>query len=303
LKAVYGDKVVRLATDDEAEIKAADAVLYFIAKKAGEGSDQPFEMPGIDENVNRYADWNKNLVVIFSGGNGFPTPWLPKARGLIFAYLLGQERGPALASILSGKISPSGKLPFSIEKTFKNSPAYEYNKLPDGTYYWGGGKNNSRDIQKKFGIFPIRYDEGIYIGYRWFEKKKITPAFPFGYGLSYTTFAYSVLKASNTRLSDGKDISIRFTITNTGHSDGAEVAQLYIHDMGSSVDRPIKELKGFEKVFLKAGETKTIQMPVSVKDLAYWNDQIHQWQSNHGNYLVEVGSSSADIKQRTVITY
>jgi len=303
LKSTYGDRVVRLTTDDEDEIKSADAVLYFISKKAGEGSDVPYDLPRVEDNINKYAGLNKNLIVIFSGGNGFPMPWLPKVKTMVFAYLLGQERGTALADILSGKVDPSGKLPFSIEKTFRDSPAYDYNKLPDGTYYWGGGKPNSKLIQEKFGTFNIRYKEGVYIGYRWFDKQHIAPLFPFGYGLSYTTFTYSPIKPSASKLSDAKGVTVRFSITNTGDRDGAEVAQLYVHDLGSSVDRPVKELKGFERVFLKAGETKTVALPVTVKDLAYWDDKTHGWQSNHGSYLIEVGSSSADIRQRTVVRY
>ncbi|HEY5328583.1 MAG TPA: glycoside hydrolase family 3 C-terminal domain-containing protein [Acidobacteriaceae bacterium] len=303
LKSTYGDRVVRLTADDEDEIKSADAVLYFISKKAGEGSDVPYDLPGVEDNINKYAGLNKNLIVIFSGGNGFPMPWLPKVKAMVFAYLLGQERGTALADILSGKVDPSGKLPFSIEKTFTDSPAYDYNKLPDGTYYWGGGKPNSKLIQEKFGTFDIKYKEGIYIGYRWFDKEHIAPLFPFGYGLSYTTFAYAPLRPSSSKLSDAKAVTIRFSITNTGDRDGAEVAQLYVHDLGSPADRPVKELKGFEKVFLKAGETKTVALPVTVKDLAYWNDKTHGWQSDHGRYEIEVGSSSADIRQRTVVRY
>jgi beta-glucosidase len=303
MKSSYGDRVERLVADNHDEIRSADAVLYFISKKAGEGSDVPYELAGVEENINKYAGLNKNLIVIFSGGNGFPMPWLPKVRAMVFAYLLGQERGTALADILSGKADPSGKLPFSIEKAFKDSPAYDYNKLPDGTYYWGGGKPNSKQIQDKFGTFDIKYKEGIYIGYRWLDEQHITPLFAFGYGLSYTTFSYSPLKASDSKLSDNKGVTVRFTVANTGHRDGAEVAQLYVHDMGSAVDRPEKELKGFEKVFLKAGETKTVTLPLSVKDLAYWNDKTHDWQSDHGRYLIEVGSSSADIRQHIVITY
>jgi beta-glucosidase len=303
LKSAYADSVVRLTTDNEDEIKSADAVLYFISKKAGEGSDVPYDLPGVEDNINKYTGLNKNLIVIFSGGNGFPMPWLSKVKAMVFAYLLGQERGTALADILSGKADPSGKLPFSIEKTFRDSPAYDYNKLPDGTYYWGGGKPNSKLIQEKFGTFNIKYKEGIYIGYRWFDKQHIAPLFPFGYGLSYTTFTYSPLKLSASKMSNTKGATVRFRITNTGNRDGAEVAQLYVHDLGSSVDRPVKELKGFERVFLKAGETKTVALPVTVKDLAYWNDKTHGWQSDHGRYEIEVGSSSADIRQRTVIAY
>ena len=196
LKNIYGNKIVHDSPVSDEEIKSADAVLYFINKKASEGSDINFDLPDVSQNLNKYAALNKNLVVIFSGGNGFAMPWLNKTKGLIFAYLLGQKSGTAMANVISGKVNPSGKLPFTIEKEFSDNPSYDYNKMSDGNYYWGGGKNNSKQIQSKFGDVEIPYNEGIYIGYSWYDKKKITPQFPFGYGLSYTKFNYSNIESS-----------------------------------------------------------------------------------------------------------
>lgn len=303
LRKVYGDRVLRVDGENDDAIKSANVVLYFIAKKAGEGLDVPYDMPGVEEQVDKYVALNKNVVVIASGGNGFPMPWLAKVKGVVFAYFLGQERGEALANVLSGKVTPSGKLPFTIEKSFRDSPAYGYNKLPDGTYYWGGGRNNSKEIQSKFGTFPIRYSEGIYIGYRWYEKEKISPLFPFGFGLSYTTFSYSTLRVSSRRVTSAKDVVVSFSVTNKGYREGAEVAQLYVHDNEGGVDRPVKELKGFARVLLKPGETKTVHLPISVADLAYWDVKTHGWKSKHGEYSIEVGSSSADIREETNIGY
>lgn len=304
LKNIYGDKIFRQINENNEEIKSADVVLYFINKPAGEGFDVPYDLPkDIEQNVIKYANLNKNIVVIYSGGNGFPMPWVSNVKGLVFAYLLGQERGTALANILSGKVNPSGKLPFTIEKDFKDSPAKDYNKMSDGNYYWKGGKGDSKKIYTQFGAVPINYTEGIYIGYRWFEKKKIQPQFPFGYGLSYTNFNYGDIKSSGTLKNKDKEIYITFNLINTGNVDGAEVTQLYIHEIKNMVDRPVKELKGFQKVYLKSGETKVIKIPVKLNDLAYWNDKTHQWQVNHGEYLVEVGSSSTDIKQQIKIIY
>ena len=304
LKKVYGDVVVRVNDNDEAAIRSADVVLYFVAKKAGEGSDVPYEIPGMTAQVDKYAALNKNLVMIISGGNGFPMPWLNKVKGLVFAYFLGQERGNALASILSGAVSPSGKLPFTIEKTFADSPAFGYNKLPDGTYYWGGGRGNSKEIQAKFGAFPIRYKEGPFIGYRWYQKKGITPLFPFGYGLSYTTFRYAPLKVSSLQIRPEKPVIVRVKLTNTGRREAAEVAQLYVnHANEGDIERPVRELKGFARVDLQAGETRTIEIPVSVPDLAYWDVKTHGWKSDHGTYRIDVGASSSDIQQSIELTY
>jgi len=304
LKKVYGDAVVRVNDDDEAAIRSADVVLCFVTKKAGEGSDVPYEIPGLAAQVDKYAALNKNLVMIVSAGNGFPMPWLTKVKGLVFAYFLGQEGGNAMANVLSGVVSPSGKLPFTIEKTFADSPAYGYNKLPDGTYFWGGGQGDSKQIQTKFGVFPIRYKEGPFIGYRWYEKKGITPLFPFGYGLSYTTFRFAPLKVSSHLIRQQKPVIVAVKLTNTGKREGAEVAQLYVHDArAGGVERPVRELKGFARVDLKPGETRTIEIPVSVVDLAYWDVKTHAWRSDHGTYRIEVGASLSDIRQSVDLTY
>lgn len=304
LKKVYGDAVVRVNNDDEAAIRAADVVLYFVTKKAGEGNDVPYEIDGLAEQVNKFAALNKNLVLIVSAGNGFPMPWLNQVRGLVFAYFLGQESGDAMASILSGAVSPSGKLPFTIEKTFADSPAYGYNKLPDGSYFWGGGRGDSKEVQTKFGVFPIKYKEGPFIGYRWYQKKGIMPLFPFGFGLSYTTFRFAPLGVSSHQIRQDRPVTVEVKLTNTGKREGAEVAQLYVHDaISDGAEQPVRELKGFTRVNLKPGETRTIEMPVSVADLAYWDVKTHAWRSDHGKYRIEVGASSSDIRQSVDLSY
>lgn len=302
LKDAYGNKIIYDSVMNEKDIQSADVVLYFINKKASEGSDIDFNLPNVSDNINRYSSLNKNLIVIFSGGNGFSMPWLANAKGLVFAYLLGQKSGTALANVISGKINPSGKLPFTIEKEFKDNPAYDYNKMSDGKYYWGGGKNNSKQIRDKFGNVEIPYNEGIYIGYRWYDKKKIEPQFPFGYGLSYTTFNYSDIKSSSAIIKNDKPITISVTIKNTGKVAGAEIAQLYIHPIENKTDRPVKELKGFKRIFLKPNESKTVTIPLNAHDLAYWSDKDHEWKTDAGKYMIEVGTSSKDILQQITVT-
>jgi len=303
LKQVYGDKVIRISDGNEDEIKSADAVLLFVQKNASEGQDFPYDAPDISAAVTKYAALSNNVIVIYSGGNGFPMPWLANVRAVLFSYFLGQQSGVAMAEVLSGAINPSGKLPFTIEASFKDSPAYDYNKLPDGTYFWAGGRGNSLQIEKAYGTLPIKYDEGVYIGYRWYEKKHIQPLFPFGFGLSYTRFGLSPLKTDAKKLSDGQDIHLRFSVTNTGSRSGATVVQLYIHDSAPTVDRPVKELKGFQKVVLRAGESKTVTLPVSVSDISFWNDVTHRWQANRGKYELMVGFSYEDTRQSFTITY
>jgi beta-glucosidase len=242
-------------------------------------------------------------VIVYSGGNGLAMPWLSQVKALVFAFLPGQEGGVALANILSGRVNPSGRLPFTIEKSFAQSPAYDYNKMPDGHYYWGGGKPDGKKMAEKFGKVEIDYKEGIYIGYRWYDKKNITPQFPFGYGLSYSPFQFSKIRVSSRTISKNAPVTIRFTVKNTGKMDGAEVAQLYICPPSGVVDRPVKELKGFKKVFLKAGARQTIRLTVKLEDLAYWSPQTHQWEVDHGKYVLALGKSSRDILSHVLITY
>jgi beta-glucosidase len=308
LKNVYGDKIIHSKNITDSEIEDADVILYFISKHAGEGGDVPFSLPdSISNDILRCSRLNKNIVVIYSGGNGFAMPWISKVKGLVFAYLLGQESGTALANVISGKVNPSGKLPFTIEKSFKDSPAHGYNKI-NGKYYWGGGGKWPQKYKKMLGFerletpyIEIPYREGIYIGYRWYEKKKITPQFPFGFGLSYTAFKISDIRSSSGNISQGNPVRISFKVKNTGKVDGAEITQLYIHKENPKVDRPIKELKGFKRVFLKPGESKTVHIPVHLKDLAFWSTTIHQWKINLGKYLIEVGTSSTNIRQKITI--
>lgn len=303
LKNVYGDKIVYLKNMLNAELSSADVVLYFITRPSGEGFDVDFNLPAVADTIMRIAQLNKNLVVIHSGGNGFAMPWLSSVKGFVFAYLLGQERGEALANIISGKTNPSGKLPFTIEKDFNDSPAKDYNKMSDGKYYWRGGKPNSTEIRKQFGNIEMPYSEGIYVGYRWYEKKNIRPQFPFGFGLSYTTFSFGKISASAKTITKDKPVAVTFTVTNTGKVAGAEVAQLYVSDAKGTVDRPVKELKGFEKVFLQPGESRQVHIIIGWKDLAYWNESKHQWVAEAGEYILEAGSSSQDILQEMPVAF
>ncbi len=303
LKKVYGTRVIHGPNISDGEISSADVVFYFINKAGSEGLDIDFNLPQVDDLVSGYAKLNPHLVVIYSGGNGMAMPWLAKTKGLIFAHLLGQERGWALANIISGKVNPSGKLPFTIEKDFNDSPARDFNKMSDGKLYWLGRGKDSRDMRVKFGELELPYHEGVYVGYRWYEKKRIEPQFPFGFGLSYTTFAYTNMHSSSKRITKEKPISVSFTVTNTGAVAGAEAAQVYVTDVESTVDRPVKELKGFSKVFLKAGESKKVDLRINWQDLAYWSEKEHQWKVEPGTFIIGAGSSSKNIQQKITVSY
>ncbi|MXV13783.1 beta-glucosidase [Hufsiella ginkgonis] len=301
LQKVYGDKLLYRPDLTDDEVRSADAVLCFIAKHVREGADFAYPMPEADKLVARYAALNKNVVVIFTGGNGFSMPWLNDVKGLLFAYYAGQNSGDALANIVSGKVTPSGKLPFTIEKEFNDSPAKDFNKMADGNYYWQGDKGFSRQMSDKFKKIDVNYSEGIYIGYRWFEKKNITPQFPFGFGLSYTAFAYGPLLAGGEVLTRNTPVTLTLSLRNTGAADGAEVAQLYVQKANSVVDRPVKELKDYAKLFLKAGQSGKVTFTVDWEDLAFWNEKTHAWEVEKGTYQLLAGSSSAEIKVRAQI--
>jgi beta-glucosidase len=209
------------------------------------------------------------------------TKWIDETPALVEMWYGGQEGGHALASILFGDANPSGKLPVSFPKKFEDSPAY--------ANYPG------QDLK-------VNYAEGIYVGYRYFDTKNVEPQFPFGLGLSYTAFEYSNLKVVTSLESGGQkgvfgaQVSLR--VKNTGTSAGAEVVQLYIHDGHSKIDRPVRELKGFQRVELKPGETKTVELNLDRATLSYWSPEKKDWQAEPGTFELQVGASSRDIRLR-----
>jgi beta-glucosidase len=219
---------------------------------------------------------NQHTIVVLN--NGTPVrmkDWLDQVPALIEAWFPGQEGGAALAAILFGDVNPSGKLPDTFAVNREDYP--DYPNFPD--------KNNEVD-----------YAEGIYVGYRHFDQAGIQPVFPFGYGLSYTTFSYKNLALSDTQLKPDGTLTVNADITNAGKRDGEEVVQLYVHDLNPKIDKPVRELKGFSKVSLKSGETKKVQFTISPRDLAYFDTPGQQWKADAGPYEIEVGASSRDIR-------
>jgi len=228
--------------------------------------------------IRAVAAVNKNTIVVLN--NGTPVTmkdWLNRVPAVIEAWFPGQEGGTALAAILFGEVNPSGKLPDTLAANRDDYP--DTGNFP--------GKNDE-----------VHYAEGIYVGYRHFDKDGIQPLFPFGYGLSYTKFGYTNLKLSNASLSPDGSITASADITNTGRRAGEEVAELYIHDAHPQIDKPVRELKGFTKVTLAPGETKTIEFNIKPRDLAYFDVPGHQWKADAGEYEIEVGASSRDIRQK-----
>jgi len=272
-------------TDAIAAAKKSDAAIVCVSTRRmeGEGNDRPsMDLPGRQAALIRaIAAVNKNTIVVLN--NGTPVTmkdWLDHVPAVIEGWLPGQEGGTALAAILFGDVNPSGKLPDTLAANRDDYP--DANNFP--------GANHE-----------VNYAEGIYVGYRHFDKAAIQPLFPFGYGLSYTTFDYKNLQLSKTDLSPDGSVTASVDITNTGKRAGEEVAELYVHDLQPQIDKPVRELKGFSKIALQPGETKTVQFTINPRDLAYFDAPGHQWKADAGGYEIEVGASSRDIKQTAAL--
>ncbi|MDO5608605.1 MAG: glycoside hydrolase family 3 C-terminal domain-containing protein [Capnocytophaga sp.] len=245
-----------------------------------EGNDRKaYGLPyGQDQVIQALAKANKNVAVVLISGNAVAMPWVKNVRGIVQAWYLGSEAGNAIADILVGDVNPSGKLPFTFPVKLSDNSAHALGEYP-------GGDNET-------------YNEGIFVGYRWAEKQKIAPLFSFGHGLSYTTFAYGKASVSKNKMHRAETITVSVPVTNTGNREGAEVVQLYIRDVKASLQRPEKELKGFEKINLKPGESKTVTFTVDASALSFFDDQKHEWIVESGDFEAIIGASSSDIKTK-----
>ncbi len=282
----------------EEKISSADIVLLSTGTSDSEGSDRPFDLPDDElQNIQRVLDLNEQSVVIVNSGSGINmTPWIDKTPAVIYAWYGGQIGNKALTEILSGTVNPSGKLPITIEKQFRDSPGYGY--IPEGEELYSSWPENAFTHQ----LYDIEYDEGIFVGYRWYEHKNIEPLFAFGHGLSYSEFQYSNVSISSDTFSKNDQIEVTFTLKNTSEIDGSETVQLYVQDIESSHTRPVKELKRFKKMFLKAGERKTVRIILDREAFSYWNPDMKQWYAEPGEFNILVGSSSDNIQLTQNVT-
>jgi beta-glucosidase len=299
-KNEFGNKLEYAVKPTDSQIKSADIVLVSIGTLDSEGWDRPFSLsPGADSMVMSIASKNPNTVVVVNSGSGVRmTSWEPKVPGIIYSWYVGQNGNTALAEIISGKTNPSGKLPMTIEKKFEDSPGYPY--IPKDEDLYTGWKG---DVLKKGIIYDITYKEGVFVGYRWYESKKIEPLYHFGHGLSYTTFEYSNMKVSANNLKRAGQLTVEFTVKNTGKMAGAEIAQLYVHDVKASVPRPEKELKGFKKVFLGPGESKLVTLTLTETDFAFWDTKIHNWNTEPGDFNIMAGNASNNILLNATVSF
>ena len=272
-------------------VKDADVVLFFGGLNKNfqqdcEGADRiSYNLPfGQDELIEDLLKVNKNMGIIIISGNAIAMPWLDKVPALIQSWYLGSEAGNATANVIIGNINPSGKLPFSIQKKISDNAAISF-----GTISYPG------DSIKQI------YKEDLLVGYRWHDTKKIPALFPFGYGLSYTTFDYGKINTDKKEYDKNDIIKVSLNITNNGNRDGAESIQIYSGQNKPSLPRPVKELKAFKKIFLRAGESQSLEIEIPVKDLAFFDDKKHEWVVETDKFTLYSGASSIDLKSMITI--
>jgi len=277
-----------LIAEAAALAKSSELTILFVGGNRdyeSESRDRPdLSLPfGEQQLVDAVLAANPNTIIVVIGGAPYDINKIKQqSNTIVWSWYNGSENGNALADVLTGKVNPSGKLPFTFPVELKQSPAHALNAYP--------------------GDSVITYKEGILVGYRWFDTKKITPLYPFGYGLSYTSFIYSGLKTNKPSYQKNETITASLTISNTGKFAGKEIVQLYVSKPNSAVDRADKELKAFTKVLVNKGGKTEVTLTIPVKDLAYYDIKTSKWILESGVYKLLVGSSSAQINQTAAIT-
>ena len=303
-RSLYDTRTPAQLTAEAVEkAREADVVIFFgglnkAAYQDSEGHDrQQYGLPyGQDALIEALVKVNPRLVYVNISGNCVAMPWLQKVPAVVQGWFIGSEAGEAIASVLCGDVNPSGKLPFTWYASLDQCGAHALNTYP-GT--WREGHQ----------IIDEEYKEGLFVGYRWTDrlaleakgkaaKQKAAPLFPFGYGLSYTTFQYGQVSVDKNTMTAKDQITFTIPVTNTGDRAGAETVQLYIRDVKSSVERPVKELKAFQKVFLQPGETRQVSLTIDKSALSFYDDRIASWTAEPGDFEGLVGSSSGQITGR-----
>ena len=272
--------------------RQADCVIFFGGlNKSGyqdcEGHDRKsYQLPyGQNELIEALVRANPRLVYVNISGNAVEMPWIDKVPAVVQGWFLGSESGKALADVLTGEVNPSGKLPFTWYRHLDDCGAHALNTYP-GTW------------RQEHDVIDEEYKEGIYVGYRWTDKQRIKPLFAFGHGLSYTTFELGKVKVPAREMTRDGKLSFSIPVMNTGQRAGAEVIQLYITDKKASVDRPVKELKAFQKVRLEPGEQRLVTLTIDVRALSFYDEANHQWRAEAGDFEALIGNASDHITQK-----
>lgn len=277
----------KILADALEAVKDADYVIFIggLNKNKNqdcEGRDRlSYDLPyGQNDVISAIADVRPDMIYVNISGTAVAMPFINDVAAIVQAWYLGSEAGNALADVMTGKVNPSGKLPFTFPYVMADGPVRTEDQYP-------GLPQDER-------FYQVYYSEGIYVGYRWYEANDIKPMFPFGHGLSYTTFEYGQPMASSKTM--GKTLKVKVPVTNTGKVAGAEVVQLYIHDVEASVDRPVKELKGFDKVYLEPGQTKFVEFVIDRDALSFFDAEKHEWVAEPGEFKALIAASSEDIR-------
>lgn len=292
LRAAFGERITATRNPSARQLAEADVVIVNLTTADAESFERPYALPESEEQlVLKAVQANPNTVVVVNSGSGVRmSGWNDRCAALLYGWYPGQNGFAALADILTGKINPSGRLPITIEKEFADSPAR--GTMPSGAQFYNKAPRayNESLIQ----LYDVRYDESVLVGYRWYETRGIEPLYPFGFGLSYTTFALSSLRAAKSFPKEGP-LKVSVTLTNTGTRDGSEVVQLYVTEDHPTVLRPKKELRAFQKVSLAPGAKRVVTLEIDRRDLAFWDTERNDWTVNPGTYTLSLGTSSADI--------
>ena len=294
-----------VSADATAFAAAADVVVVavgFTPGTEGEGADRAFSLPwGQDALIEAVAQANPHTVVTLTGGGGMDTRrWLGKVPALLHTWYPGQEGGTAVAEVLVGKHNPEGKLPISFDRSWDENPSAQY-------YYPVKGADTALHVTEEgrpavdYVIPHVKYEDGLMVGYRYWTTTGKHPLYPFGFGLSYTTFSFSKLEVPATATA-GSTVPVSFDVTNTGSVAGAEVAQLYVSDPSAKATRPERELKGFEKVRLAPGETKHVTLNLDARAFSYWDEAAHKWTIDPGKFVIRVGDSSENTPLKADLT-
>ena len=286
-----------LTTEAVEKARQADVVIFIGGLNKSDHQDceghdrKEFGLPyGQDQLIEALVKVNPHLVYVNISGNAVAMPWLAKVPAVVQGWFIGSESGEALASVLSGDVNPSGKLPFTWHQQLNDCGAHALNTYP-GTW-----REDHRIIDEE-------YKEGIYVGYRWTDKQKIKPLFAFGHGLSYTTFKLGKAVADKKELVGDDKMTFMVSVTNTGSKAGAETVQLYISKPTSKTDRPVKELKAFQKVFLEPGECRDVTLTIDREALCYYDEAISGWTAEPGTYEALIGTASDQISQKVIFTH
>lgn len=303
-----------LRNEAVAMAKDADVVIYIGGlNKNGfqdcESTDRrEYNLPwNQDKLIEELAAVNPNLIVANVSGNAYAMPWLDKVPAVLQSWYLGTMIGPSMADIISGKVNPSGKLPFSFPKNLEDNGAHHFGVTSYPGVEGATAGNAAADLKGadvSAGNDPQQeYLEDIFVGYRWHDSRNIPALFPFGYGLSYTTFKYGKAVLSSKEMSADGTITLTVPVTNTGSVEGKETVQLYVQDEKSSLPRPVKELKGFKKITLAPGETKEVSFTITPDELKFFDDSKHEWIAEPGKFKAMIGASSTDIRATAQFSY